>query len=133
MEMALDGWKFHVLSPAFAIHWGFQEKTQQGKIRKLQINRNRKRFNEFEKEVRAKYFAKNGKDARFGNKKKKLRPEEKATLSNSGLSNQNEKSGEEGTTRRISVTQEKIDDDEGNPKLFYEYDFEGQKFDGNLT
>ena len=131
MEMALDGWKFLVLSPAFAIHWGFQEKTQQGKIRKLQINRNRKRFNEFEKEVRAKYFAKNGKDARFG--KKKLRPEEKVTSSNGGISNQNEKLGEEGTTRRISVTQEKIDDDESNPKLFYEYDFESQKFDGSLS
>ena len=131
MEMALDGWKFLVLSPAFAIHWGFQEKNQQGKIRKLQINRNRKRFNDFEKEVRAKYFAKNGKDARF--KKKKLRPEEKAASSNSGISNQNEKLGDEGTTRRTSVTQEKIDDDEGHPKLFYEYDFEGQKFDGNLT
>ena len=131
MEMALDGWKFLVLSPAFAIHWGFQEKNQQGKIRKLQINRNRKRFNDFEKEVRAKYFAKNGKDARF--KKKKLRPEEKATSSNSGISNQNEKLGDEGTTRRTSVTQEMIDDDEGHPKLFYEYDFEGQKFDGNLT
>ena len=131
MEMALDGWKFLVLSPAFAIHWGFQEKNQQGKIRKLQINRNRKRFNDFEKEVRAKYFAKNGKDARF--KKKKLRPEEKASSSNSGISNQNEKLGDEGTTRRTSVTQEKIDDDEGHPKLFYEYDFEGQKFDGNLT
>lgn len=131
MEMALDGWKFHVLSPAFAIHWGFQEKTQQGKIRKLQINRNRKRFNEFEKEVRAKYFAKNGKDARFV--KKKLRPEEKVTSSNGGISNQNDKLGEEATKRRTSVTQEKIDDDEGHPKLFYEYDFEGQKFDGNLT
>ena len=131
MEMALDGWKFHVLSPAFAIHWGFQEKTQQGKIRKLQINRNRKRFNDFEKEVRAKYFAKNGKDARFV--KKKLRPEEKVTSSNGGISNQNDKLGEEATKRRTSVTQEKIDDDEGHPKLFYEYDFEGQKFDGNLT
>ena len=131
MEMALDGWKFLVLSPAFAIHWGFQEKTQQGKIRKLQINRNRKRFNEFEKEVRAKYFAKNGKDARFV--KKKLRPEEKVTSSNGGISNQNDKLGEEATKRRTSVTQEKIDDDEGHPKLFYEYDFEGQKFDGNLT
>ena len=131
MEMALDGWKFHVLSPAFAIHWGFQEKTQQGKIRKLQINRNRKRFNEFEKEVRAKYFAKNGKDARFV--KKKLRPEEKVTSSNGGISNQNDKLGEEATKRRTSVTQEKINDDEGHPKLFYEYDFEGQKFDGNLT
>ena len=61
MEMALDGWRFLVLSPAFAIHWGFQEKNQQSKIRKMQVNKNRRRFNEFEKEVRAKYEARNGK------------------------------------------------------------------------
>ena len=61
MEMALDGWKFLVLSPAYAIHWGFQEKGQQNKIRKMQANANRRRYTEFEREVRAKYGAKNKK------------------------------------------------------------------------
>ena len=61
MEMALDGWKFLVLSPAYAIHWGFQEKGQQNKIRKMQANANRRRYTEFEKEVRARYGAKNNK------------------------------------------------------------------------
>lgn len=61
MEMALDGWTFLVLSPAYAIHWGFQEKSQQNKLRKMQVNKNRRRFTEFEKEVRARYGVKNGK------------------------------------------------------------------------
>ena len=63
MEMALDGWKFLVLSPAYAIHWGFQEKNQQSKVRKMQVNKNRQRFSGFEKEVRAKYAARNTKGA----------------------------------------------------------------------
>ena len=61
--MALDGWRFFVLSPAFAIHWGFQELNQQSKIRTWQVNKNRRRFNEFEKEVRAKYENRNVKGA----------------------------------------------------------------------
>ena len=61
--MALDGWKFLVLSPAYAIHWGFQEKNQQSKVRKMQVNKNRQRFSGFEKEVRAKYAARNTKGA----------------------------------------------------------------------
>jgi hypothetical protein len=71
MEMALDGWRFLVLSPAFAIHWGFQEKNQQSKIRKMQVNKNRRRFNEFEKEVRAKYEVRNGKSSIFGHNGKR--------------------------------------------------------------
>ena len=63
MEMALDGWKFLVLSPAYAIHWGFQEKNQQSKVRKMQVNKNRQRFSGFEKEIRAKYAARNTKGA----------------------------------------------------------------------
>ena len=63
MEMALDGWKFLVLSPAYAIHWGFQEKNQQSKVRKMQVNKNRQRFSGFEKEVRAKYATRNTKGA----------------------------------------------------------------------
>ena len=57
--MALDGWRFFVLSPAFAIHWGFQELNQQSQFRIMQVNKNRRRFNEFKKEVRIKYKNRN--------------------------------------------------------------------------
>ena len=60
--MALDGWTFLVLSPSFAIHWGFQERHQQNKVRKLQTYENFYRFMEFEKEIQAKYAARNGKE-----------------------------------------------------------------------
>ena len=40
-EMFIAGWTFHVLSPIFAIHWGFQNKKSRPSWRERQNNHNR--------------------------------------------------------------------------------------------
>ena len=54
-EMNKAGWTFHVLSPLYLIHWGFQESNQQPAYRKTQIQENSKKYNQFNKEIGAKY------------------------------------------------------------------------------
>ena len=142
MEMALDGWRFLVLSPAFAIHWGFQEKNQQSKIRKMQVNKNRRRFNEFEKEVRAKYEARNGKSTiinlngkrniikhginskQLNNNKTKVKTQKKELHVKKKETKEITKyNGIIRTTKFLPVTYK---------PLFYEYDLAGPKFGDNI-
>ena len=47
MEMALAGWRFFVLSPAFAIHWGLQKPGYQKHDRLLEVANNFFRFRPF--------------------------------------------------------------------------------------
>ena len=53
--MHTAGWTFHVLSPIFAIHWGFQVKKDRPKWREGQNSKNRLRFKSFKNEVLARY------------------------------------------------------------------------------
>ena len=53
--MQTAGWTFHVLSPIFAIHWGFQVKKDRPKWREGQNSNNRLRFKSFKNEVLARY------------------------------------------------------------------------------
>ena len=53
--MHTAGWTFHVLSPIFAIHWGFQVKKDRPKWREGQNSKNRIRFKSFKNEVLARY------------------------------------------------------------------------------
>ena len=53
--MHTAGWTFHVLSPIFAIHWGFQVKKGRPNWREKQNNKNRIRFKSFKNEVLARY------------------------------------------------------------------------------
>ena len=53
--MWMAGWTFEVLSPIFAIHWGFQKKIGRPAWRERQNNRNRVRFKGFKAEVMARY------------------------------------------------------------------------------
>ena len=54
-EMWMAGWTFEVLSPIFAIHWGFQKKIGRPAWREQQNNRNRIRFDRFKAEILARY------------------------------------------------------------------------------
>ena len=47
MEMAIAGWKFYVLSPAFTIHWGFHFAGYQSEHRVKETEKNRIRFKEY--------------------------------------------------------------------------------------
>lgn len=131
MEMALDGWKFLVLSPAYAIHWGFQEKNQQTKLRKMQVNKNRRRFNEFEKEVRAKYAAKNGKSAitDVANKKKNSKQDNKLktlSVNNKNINLKTKEKPQHNSIKRIREFEPVTKPD------FYEDDFAGPKFNDDI-
>lgn len=53
--MWISGWIFKVISPVFAIHWGFQKKTSRPRWREMQNNRNSLRFKAFKNEVWARY------------------------------------------------------------------------------
>ena len=54
--MTLAGWEFSVLSPAYAIHWGFQtKKNRKGHYRAKQIEANSRRLPAFKRETKAKY------------------------------------------------------------------------------
>ena len=53
--MHTAGWTFHVLSPIFAIHWGFQVKKGRPNWRERQNSNNRIRFKSFKNEVLARY------------------------------------------------------------------------------
>ena len=141
MEMALDGWKFLVLSPAFAIHWGFQERNQQNKMRKMQVNKNRQRFNAFEREVRAKYAAKNNKGASLpfnASNKKDIYPKVSSKLStNRNTKHKSKKKGKENvivqyTTKQTKTKMLKYPKTTHKP-LFYESDFAGPKFDDGMS
>ena len=132
MEMALDGWKFLVLSPAFAIHWGFQEKNQQNKLRKMQVNKNRRRFNEFEKEVRAKYAARNDKGAKKSFYVEKTSIKIGAKKPSKPYKSNNVKSKLKEITQRNLPMQTTNIQPVTRP-LFYEYDLAGPKFDDNMV
>ena len=47
--------KFQVLSPVFAVHYGFQEKRGRPAWREMQNNKNRKKLDRFKTEIEAKY------------------------------------------------------------------------------
>ena len=130
MEMALDGWKFLVLSPAFAIHWGFQEKIQQSKLRKMQVNKNRRRFNEFEKEIREKYAARNSKGATptFNGNESSMNADKKLKT----FTSNHVKLKTEGITQRTSIMRTPDFQPVTRP-LFYEYDLAGPRFDDNMV
>ena len=53
--MYTAGWTFHVLSPIFAIHWGFQVKKGRPNWRERQNSKNRVRFKSFKNEVLVRY------------------------------------------------------------------------------
>ena len=54
-EMWTAGWQFQVLSPAFALHWGLQDKKGRPSWRERQNSNNRRKFPHFKKEIFAKY------------------------------------------------------------------------------
>ena len=49
--MFIAGYLFQVLSPAFSCHWGLQQKKHRPAWREQQNNLNRKKFENFKKEV----------------------------------------------------------------------------------
>ena len=53
--MFIAGWTFHVLSPIFAVHWGFQQKKGRPNWRERQNSKNRIRFKLFKNEMFARY------------------------------------------------------------------------------
>ena len=55
MEMALAGWRFFVLSPAFSIHWGLQSPGYQNDNRLSEVKANSIRFKKFVDEKINKY------------------------------------------------------------------------------
>ena len=146
MEMALDGWKFFVLSPAFAIHWGFQEKNQQTKLRKMQVNKNRQRYSIFEREVRAKYAARHSKDTKIplksNNKKNIYDKVGSKHQTNKNIKNKSDKRNKETLTEKFSLrqnhlpTSNQIDKNERRvtyKPIIEEYDFAGPQFGDNLV
>ena len=146
MEMALDGWKFFVLSPAFAIHWGFQEKNQQSKLRKMQVNKNRQRYSIFEREVRAKYAAKNSKGTKIplkSNDKKNIYDKVGSKYqSNKNIKNKSGKRNKEIIKEKLPMSPNLASisntRDENDRKVTYkpiieEYDFAGPQFGDNLV
>lgn len=54
-EMNKSGWEFHVLSPLYAVHWGFQERRDQPAFRDRQVKRNEVKYLAFKREMAAKY------------------------------------------------------------------------------
>ena len=146
MEMALDGWKFFVLSPAFAIHWGFQEKNQQSKLRKMQVNKNRQRYSIFEREVRAKYAARNSKGSKIplkSNNKKSIHNKVGSKYQNSkNIKNKSSKRNKEPLAEKVPMQPSDLlisnTRDENDRKVTYkpiieEYDFAGPQFEDNLV
>ena len=53
--MYVAGWTFHVLNNAFANHWGFQSVKTRPAWRARQQEANNKKFDEFAKELNARY------------------------------------------------------------------------------
>ena len=51
------GWTFHVLSPVYLIHWGFQELNLHPSYRAIQNEENGAKFTQFVKEIETKYSA----------------------------------------------------------------------------
>ena len=143
--MALDGWKFFVLSPAFAIHWGFQEKNQQSKLRKMQVNKNRQRYSIFEREVRAKYTARNSKGTKIplkSNDKKNIYNKVGSKHQpNKNIKNKSGKRNKEIIKEKLPMPPNLVSisntKDENERKVTYkpiieEYDFAGPQFGDNL-
>ena len=58
MEMAIAGWKFFVLSPSFAIHWGFHYAGYQDEHRVKEVANNRFLFKGYMEEKIKQYSAK---------------------------------------------------------------------------
>ena len=54
-EMYVAGYEFLVLDNAFASHWGFQSIKTRPKYRALQQEANNKHFDDFAKEIKARY------------------------------------------------------------------------------
>ena len=55
--MYVAGWKFFVLNTAFTSHWGFQSLKQRPQWRAKQSENNNHKFDEFAKELTARYSA----------------------------------------------------------------------------
>lgn len=53
--MYVANYTFNVLDNAFLSHWGFQDLSQRPRWRALQQDRNNAKFDEFAKEVSARY------------------------------------------------------------------------------
>ena len=58
--MAFAGWRFFVLSPAFAIHWGFHNPGYRTNYRKREVRHNHIRFKTFLEDKFKQYTDKNG-------------------------------------------------------------------------
>lgn len=56
-EMYVAGWKFLVLNKAFTSHWGFQSLKSRPQWRAKQQEKNNAKFDEFAKELTARYDA----------------------------------------------------------------------------
>ncbi|KAL1114818.1 hypothetical protein AAG570_007642, partial [Ranatra chinensis] len=54
-EMYVAGYQFYVLSPVFTIHWGLQNRKGRPSWRERQNANNRKHFDQFKREVFARY------------------------------------------------------------------------------
>ncbi len=58
LEMKMSGWRFLVLSPAFAVHWGFQERRTRPQWRERQVYENSKKMGQFKLELETKFAKK---------------------------------------------------------------------------
>ena len=56
--MSKAGWEFFVLSPCYAVHWGFQSKEDRPAWRERQNNVNSLKFAAFARELKTKYGVK---------------------------------------------------------------------------
>ena len=56
--MYVAGYEFHVLDNAFASHWGFESVKTRPKYRAVQQEANNRRFDDFAKEIKARYGGK---------------------------------------------------------------------------
>lgn len=54
-EMYVAGYQFFVLSPVFTVHWGLQQRKGRPSWRERQNTNNRKNFDQFKREVFARY------------------------------------------------------------------------------
>ena len=55
--MYVAGWKFYILNSGFTSHWGFQSLKQRPSWRAKQSENNNHKFDEFAKELIARYGA----------------------------------------------------------------------------
>ena len=78
--MNLSGWQFLVLSPIFSIHWGLQKKKGRPTWRERQNSNNRNKFQQFKKEI----FAKYNRDYKIEERKEQKREQKTKSMEKSG-------------------------------------------------